>query len=70
MLSTTPPLPTLALTTPNTAAPQSSCPLPVREDCWSEDATTTLIDAWGCHYMELNHENLRQKDREGYGFFL
>ncbi|PIN05481.1 Transcription factor GT-2 [Handroanthus impetiginosus] len=34
---------------------------PSREDCWSEDATRTLIDAWGHHYLELNRGNLRQK---------
>ncbi|XP_075667064.1 trihelix transcription factor ENAP2-like isoform X1 [Castanea sativa] len=62
MPSTTPPLPTLALSAPNATTPQSSRPLPVREDCWSEDATSTLIDAWGRRYMELNRGNLRQKD--------
>lgn len=62
MPSTTPPIPTLALSAPNAATPQSSRPLPVREDCWSEDATSTLIDAWGRRYMELNRGNLRQKD--------
>ncbi|KAF3451153.1 hypothetical protein FNV43_RR07244 [Rhamnella rubrinervis] len=36
--------------------------MPVREDCWSEEATSTLIDAWGRRYMELNRGNLRQKD--------
>ncbi|KAL0005774.1 hypothetical protein SO802_013335 [Lithocarpus litseifolius] len=65
MPSTTHLLPTLALTAPNTATLQSSCLLPIRKDCWSEDATSTLIDCWGRHYMELNHGNLRQKDREG-----
>ncbi|KAL8461108.1 hypothetical protein ACS0TY_032545 [Phlomoides rotata] len=34
---------------------------PSREDCWSEDATRTLIDAWGAHYLQLNRGNLRQK---------
>ncbi|KAF8026364.1 hypothetical protein BT93_F2990 [Corymbia citriodora subsp. variegata] len=37
-------------------------PLPVREDCWSEEATATLIEAWGRRYVELNRGNLRQKD--------
>ncbi|XP_059290689.1 trihelix transcription factor ENAP1-like [Lycium ferocissimum] len=37
-------------------------PLPFREDCWSEDATWTLVDAWGRRYLELNRGNLRQKD--------
>lgn len=42
--------------------PSSSRPLPFREDCWSEDATSTLVDAWGRRYLELNRGNLRQKD--------
>lgn len=33
-----------------------------REDCWSEDATGTLIEAWGDRYLRLNRGNLRQKD--------
>ncbi|KAJ8549481.1 hypothetical protein K7X08_033188 [Anisodus acutangulus] len=40
----------------------SSRPLPFREDCWSEQATWTLVDVWGRRYMELNRGNLRQKD--------
>ncbi|KAG4948541.1 hypothetical protein JHK84_041994 [Glycine max] len=48
-LSTTPP-------------PQPSRPVPVREDCWSEEASATLVDAWGRRYLELNRGNLRQKD--------
>lgn len=32
-----------------------------REDCWSEGATSVLIDAWGERYLELNRGNLRQK---------
>ena len=36
--------------------------MPVREDCWSEEATSTLVDAWGRRYLELNRGNLRQKD--------
>ncbi|CAM8908873.1 unnamed protein product [Rhodiola kirilowii] len=39
-----------------------SRPIPVREDCWSEEATSTLVDAWGRRYMELSRGNLRQKD--------
>ncbi|GMH30372.1 hypothetical protein Nepgr_032215 [Nepenthes gracilis] len=35
--------------------------LPVREDCWSQEATFTLIEAWGQRYLELNRGNLRQK---------
>uniref|UniRef100_A0A5B7AL29 Putative trihelix transcription factor ASIL1-like isoform X4 n=1 Tax=Davidia involucrata TaxID=16924 RepID=A0A5B7AL29_DAVIN len=45
--------------TPQTAP---SRPLPFREDCWSEEATSTLVDAWGRRYLELNRGNLRQKD--------
>ncbi|XP_058730439.1 trihelix transcription factor ENAP2-like isoform X1 [Vicia villosa] len=47
----------------NTAPPRppSSSPFPGREDCWSEDATFTLIDAWGERYLDLNRGNLRQK---------
>ncbi|KAL2612767.1 hypothetical protein R1flu_024459 [Riccia fluitans] len=32
-----------------------------REDCWSEGATFTLIEAWGDRYLELNRGNLKQK---------
>jgi len=39
----------------------NSRPIPSREDCWSEDATFTLIEAWGQRYIELNRGNLRQK---------
>ncbi|WCJ27205.1 sequence-specific DNA binding transcription factors [Euphorbia peplus] len=39
-----------------------SRPLPIREDCWSEDATSTLVQVWGRRYLELNRGNLRQKD--------
>ncbi|XP_065879613.1 trihelix transcription factor ENAP1-like [Euphorbia lathyris] len=39
-----------------------SRPLPIREDCWSEEATSTLVEVWGRRYMELNRGNLRQKD--------
>uniref|UniRef100_A0A2N9HQC9 Myb/SANT-like DNA-binding domain-containing protein n=1 Tax=Fagus sylvatica TaxID=28930 RepID=A0A2N9HQC9_FAGSY len=60
MPSTTPTQPTLALTAPPSQS--HSRPLPVREDCWSEDATSTLVDAWGRRYLELNRGNLRQKD--------
>ncbi|XP_024177368.1 trihelix transcription factor ASIL2 [Rosa chinensis] len=33
-----------------------------REDCWSDDATSVLITAWGDRYLRLNRGNLRQKD--------
>ncbi|KAK8524529.1 hypothetical protein V6N13_015547 [Hibiscus sabdariffa] len=51
----------LAIITPPSTTPGSRT-LPVREDCWSEEATSTLIDAWGSRYVELNRGNLRQKD--------
>ncbi|XP_073279313.1 uncharacterized protein [Primulina huaijiensis] len=34
---------------------------PTREDCWSEDASRTLVEAWGSRYLVLNRGNLRQK---------
>ncbi|CAL1388289.1 unnamed protein product [Linum trigynum] len=40
----------------------NSRPLPIREDCWSEEATATLVEAWGNRYVELNRGNLRQAD--------
>ncbi|XAR59247.1 hypothetical protein NMG60_11014979 [Bertholletia excelsa] len=46
--------------TPQTAL--QSRPMPFREDCWTEEATSTLVDAWGRRYLELNRGNLRQKD--------
>ncbi|CAN4102411.1 unnamed protein product [Withania somnifera] len=33
-----------------------------REDCWSEGATETLIEAWGDRFLRLDRGNLRQKD--------
>ena len=39
-----------------------SRPMPVPEDCWSEEGTFTLIDAWVRRYLQLNRGNLRQKD--------
>ncbi|KAG6493010.1 hypothetical protein ZIOFF_047983 [Zingiber officinale] len=35
--------------------------MPYREDCWSEGETSSLVDAWGDRYIELNRGNLRQK---------
>lgn len=32
-----------------------------REDCWSEDSTAVLIDAWGERYLELSRGNLKQQ---------
>ncbi|KAL3617036.1 hypothetical protein CASFOL_039430 [Castilleja foliolosa] len=43
-------------------APAPSRQVPFREDCWTEDATSTLVDAWGKRYLELKRGNLRQKD--------
>ncbi|KAL5841457.1 hypothetical protein ACOSQ3_012060 [Xanthoceras sorbifolium] len=48
--------------TTTTTPPSYSRPLPVREDCWTEEATSTLVDSWGRRYLELNRGNLRQKD--------
>ncbi|KAK8934896.1 hypothetical protein KSP39_PZI015105 [Platanthera zijinensis] len=31
-----------------------------REDCWSDGATSALIDAWGEHFLELSRGNLKQ----------
>ena len=31
------------------------------EDCWSEGATSVLIEAWGERYLELSRGNLKQK---------
>ncbi|KAJ9550143.1 hypothetical protein OSB04_014188 [Centaurea solstitialis] len=61
-----PPPPTLKPRQPPPPPPSSrprtkSATFPVREDCWSEDATSTLIEAWGDRYVELNRGNLRQK---------
>ncbi|KAJ0983778.1 hypothetical protein J5N97_002134 [Dioscorea zingiberensis] len=32
-----------------------------REDCWSEGATSALIDAWGERFLDLSRGNLKQK---------
>ncbi|KAL6538678.1 hypothetical protein OROGR_012666 [Orobanche gracilis] len=42
--------------------PTASRQVPFREDCWTEEATSTLVDVWGRRYLELNRGNLRQKD--------
>ncbi|KAF8391227.1 hypothetical protein HHK36_023529 [Tetracentron sinense] len=47
--------------TPTPPSRPSHPSLPSREDCWSEEASSTLIDAWGDRYLELNRGNLRQK---------
>ncbi|KAG6407279.1 hypothetical protein SASPL_130265 [Salvia splendens] len=46
--------------TPHAPAPPRQGPF--REDCWTEEATATLVDTWGQRYLELNRGNLRQKD--------
>ncbi|KAG6760082.1 hypothetical protein POTOM_036583 [Populus tomentosa] len=33
-----------------------------REDCWSDGAPDTLIEAWGGRYINLNRANVGQKD--------
>ncbi|GMH27114.1 hypothetical protein Nepgr_028957 [Nepenthes gracilis] len=43
--------------TPPLSHPRS---FPAREDCWCEEATFTLIEAWGQRYLELNRGNLRR----------
>ncbi|KAI9176758.1 hypothetical protein LWI28_006807 [Acer negundo] len=35
--------------------------MPVRDDIWSEDATATLIEAWGERYLGANRGNIRQQ---------
>ncbi|CAH2053742.1 unnamed protein product [Thlaspi arvense] len=35
-----------------------------RDDCWSEEATEILIDAWGERFMELKRGNLKQQHWE------
>ncbi|KAL1555676.1 trihelix transcription factor ASIL2-like [Salvia divinorum] len=45
---------------PPTAAAAKIAAFPSREDCWSEEATRTLIDAWGRRYIQLNRGSLRQ----------
>ncbi|XP_076919505.1 trihelix transcription factor ENAP2-like [Bidens hawaiensis] len=36
-------------------------PPPVRDDCWSEAATFTLIESWGDKILKLNTGSLRQQ---------
>ncbi|PIN19580.1 Transcription factor GT-2 [Handroanthus impetiginosus] len=50
------------LTESSTPHAPPSRQVPFREDCWTEEATSTLVDAWGRRYLELNRGNLRQKD--------
>ncbi|KAK5831311.1 hypothetical protein PVK06_015106 [Gossypium arboreum] len=46
--------------------PHYQLPLMVQEDCWLEEATSALINAWGRRYLELNSGNIRQKDWQVY----
>ncbi|GER28327.1 sequence-specific DNA binding transcription factors [Striga asiatica] len=56
-----PPIPlTLALPIQNPQKTPSSG-VGGRDDCWSEEATAVLIDAWGERYLELSRGNLKQK---------
>ncbi|MCD7455576.1 hypothetical protein HAX54_028697 [Datura stramonium] len=58
----------LALPPPPTLTPAPvSARTPVfsaREDCWSEAASHTLIEAWGSKYVELSRGNLRHQHWE------
>lgn len=58
----TPPLPPAHPSRrPQSAPPPQYRPSPVlREDCWSEDSTHALIEAWGSRHLSLNRGNLRQ----------
>ncbi|XP_059277033.1 trihelix transcription factor ENAP2-like [Lycium ferocissimum] len=56
-----PPPPTISPATTISPPLTRSPAFPAREDCWSEAATHTLIEAWGSHYLELKRGNLRQK---------
>ncbi|KAL9255960.1 Trihelix transcription factor ENAP2-like protein [Drosera capensis] len=51
---------TAMMVTPS-SSPLHPRPSPVRDDCWSPEATATLIKAWGQRYVETKHGNLRQK---------
>ncbi|XP_026444226.1 trihelix transcription factor ASIL2-like [Papaver somniferum] len=51
--------PTSAVTPETPASTRTG--LPIREDCWSEEASCTLVEAWGERYLELNRGNLRQQ---------
>ncbi|KAJ3705832.1 hypothetical protein LUZ61_009537 [Rhynchospora tenuis] len=80
VIYTTPPIQTLTLALPIQHPRPNSAGFGSggggREDCWSEGATSVLIDAWGERYLELSRGNLRQKhwqevadavtSREGY----
>uniref|UniRef100_A0A7N0UQ93 Myb/SANT-like DNA-binding domain-containing protein n=1 Tax=Kalanchoe fedtschenkoi TaxID=63787 RepID=A0A7N0UQ93_KALFE len=44
------------------SATPSSRSVPVREDCWTEEASSTLVEAWARRFLDLNRGNLRLKD--------
>ncbi|KAG9445566.1 hypothetical protein H6P81_011694 [Aristolochia fimbriata] len=63
-----PPAVTLAAPAPASSHKNLTLALPIqnprppgggREDCWSEGATDTLIDAWGERYLHLSRGNLK-----------
>ncbi|KAL0736523.1 hypothetical protein Bca4012_012733 [Brassica carinata] len=62
METTTPPPPATQSNPPQPHSIGSHRPSAGREDWWSEDATATLLQAWGHRFVRLNFGNLRQKD--------
>ncbi|PHU12486.1 hypothetical protein BC332_19416, partial [Capsicum chinense] len=58
------PSPTAAALTVTPAVSSRTAAFPAREDCWSEAATHTLIEAWGGKYVELNKGSLRHQHWE------
>ncbi|XP_068335556.1 trihelix transcription factor ASIL2-like [Pyrus communis] len=52
---------TLTLALPSSGKQQGRSSGGGREDCWSEEATAVLIEAWGERYLELSRGNLKQK---------
>lgn len=72
--STTPPNPQLSVPATVASSPPHqilTLALPIqpplgsgsggRDDCWSEGATSALIDAWGERYLDLSCKNLKQQ---------
>ncbi|KAL1834099.1 trihelix transcription factor ENAP1 [Daucus carota subsp. sativus] len=43
----------------NAAPPRATA---FREDCWTEEATATLVNVWGRRYLETNRGSLRCED--------
>ncbi|CAH8389728.1 unnamed protein product [Eruca vesicaria subsp. sativa] len=63
METTTPPPPPATLSNPHQPHSIGSHRHPLgREEWWSEEATATLLQAWGHRFLRLNFGNLRQKD--------